>query len=95
MTKKTVESKSSNYEEDKKKLDEQKKRKSFIIDAFAEVKKINMLRRQWLYAYVFVDAINKLYSPQEEVKLREFLVALNSLNRIREMQNDDNNVGVF
>eukprot|EP00957_Ditylum_brightwellii_P014572 1097758-Ditylum_brightwellii.AAC.1 len=73
MTKKTVESKSSNYEEDKKKLDEQKKRKSFIIDAFAEVKKINILRRQWLYAYVSVDAINKIYSPQEEVKLRAFL----------------------
>eukprot|EP00957_Ditylum_brightwellii_P210797 15365411-Ditylum_brightwellii.AAC.1 len=66
-----------------------------ICNAFVQVKKIKALRCQWLYASVFVDAMNKVYSPEEKVKLKELMFALNSLPEIREMQNDDNIIGVF
>eukprot|EP00978_Attheya_sp_CCMP212_P024883 scaffold78991_cov48-Attheya_sp.AAC.1 len=81
-------------------LDE--KRKCFVLDAFQYVSESRLLRRRWIAAHVFADAINKRYGIVEEEEkitgneVNSVIMSKNTTTGFGHfIENDKNNHGFF
>eukprot|EP00957_Ditylum_brightwellii_P177951 13554007-Ditylum_brightwellii.AAC.1 len=53
------------------------------------------MRHSWLYSEVLLHAVNKFYQGDDVVSSRELFRALNTSEKYRAIQNDNNEAGVF